>query len=548
RDAPAEELAVLADAAVPLLVIVDYAETRPEQITGLCRAAAGHAGSMPLRMLLLSRTAGDWWDSVRAGDPVTAELLDGTIVARLDAFEPEPEGQADAYRDAVHGFSAALPSVRGQYHHDWPTLAAHLTMPGAAERAAERLARNVSRWHSEVSALTLQMTALADLLDAADRTAHHLRLEAGEHGEAVEEIATPGPGRVEDRLLEHEKRYWRHSADRVGLSRTLSEHCLHDALTAAFLLGAADIDDADALLGRIPALSDQTRDRRDVVRRWIAELYPAAGIGAPWDTLQPDRLVERFVGSRLAADPGLTEHLVSGATPDQVDHLLTVYARAAHHPAADSRLGPNLTELCVRHPETLAVPAVRVATQVEVPGPLIAALRRLAADLNTPWELLVGLVNALPQASHNLTDAAAELTQRLSDAYRELAAGRPDAFLPDLAMSLNNLSNRLADLGRREEALAAITEATEALRELAAARPDAFLPDLATSLNNLSVMLADLGRREEALAAITEAAEAYRELAAKWPEVFEEDLRRSLGWLDRLKLGEPPGDEEAGHS
>ena len=32
----------------------------------------------------------------------------------------------------------------------------------------------------------------------------------------------------------------------------------------------------------------------------------------------------------------------------------------------------------------------------------------------------------------------------------------PDAFLPNLAMSLNNQSNRLAELGRREEALAAI--------------------------------------------------------------------------------------------
>ena len=37
-----------------------------------------------------------------------------------------------------------------------------------------------------------------------------------------------------------------------------------------------------------------------------------------------------------------------------------------------------------------------------------------------------------------------------------LAAARPDAFLPDLAASLNNQSSRPADLGRREEALAAI--------------------------------------------------------------------------------------------
>ena len=44
-------------------------------------------------------------------------------------------------------------------------------------------------------------------------------------------------------------------------------------------------------------------------------------------------------------------------------------------------------------------------------------------------------------------------------AYRQLAAARPDAFTPDLATSLNNLSNRLSDLGRREDALAVAEEA-----------------------------------------------------------------------------------------
>lgn len=43
--------------------------------------------------------------------------------------------------------------------------------------------------------------------------------------------------------------------------------------------------------------------------------------------------------------------------------------------------------------------------------------------------------------------------------YRELAASRPDAFRPDLASSLYNLSARLGDLGRREEELAAAKEA-----------------------------------------------------------------------------------------
>jgi hypothetical protein len=69
--------------------------------------------------------------------------------------------------------------------------------------------------------------------------------------------------------------------------------------------------------------------------------------------------------------------------------------------------------------------------------------------------------------------------------YRALAEARPDAFTRDLALSLNNLANRLSDLGRREEALSAANEAVRLRRALAEARPDAFTPDLAQSLNNL---------------------------------------------------------------
>ena len=95
-------------------------------------------------------------------------------------------------------------------------------------------------------------------------------------------------------------------------------------------------------------------------------------------------------------------------------------------------------------------------------------------------------------------------------------------------MSLNNQSNALAELGRREDALAAITEAVALYREVAAARPDAFRPDLAASLNNQCNRLAELGRRGDALAAITEAVAIYREVAAARPDAFRPDLALSL--------------------
>jgi tetratricopeptide (TPR) repeat protein len=53
--------------------------------------------------------------------------------------------------------------------------------------------------------------------------------------------------------------------------------------------------------------------------------------------------------------------------------------------------------------------------------------------------------------------------QQAVEVYRALAAARSEAFRPDLARSLNNLSNRLAELGRREDALSAIEEAVRLL-------------------------------------------------------------------------------------
>jgi tetratricopeptide (TPR) repeat protein len=119
---------------------------------------------------------------------------------------------------------------------------------------------------------------------------------------------------------------------------------------------------------------------------------------------------------------------------------------------------------------------------------------------------------------------------------RTLAASRPDAFTPDLAMSLNNLASFLSDLGRREEALAAAEEAVRLRRTLAASRPDAFTPDLARSLNNLGGFLSDLGRRQEALAAAEDAVRLYRMLAGSRPDAFTPNLAGSLSVLgDKLE-------------
>jgi tetratricopeptide (TPR) repeat protein len=87
-------------------------------------------------------------------------------------------------------------------------------------------------------------------------------------------------------------------------------------------------------------------------------------------------------------------------------------------------------------------------------------------------------------------------------------------------MSLNNLGNRFSRLGRREDALAASQEAVDIYRSLAQARPDAFLPDLAMSLGALSQSFVSAERAGEAASATHEGLAIVVSFLERHPQAF----------------------------
>ncbi|MFD9602464.1 hypothetical protein [Streptomyces sp. NPDC059970] len=257
-EVPPADLGELAGAARPVLVVVDYAETCGPQALSLIETALrrGGSGSTAFKILLLARTAGDWWTALQSGthDSRVEDVLDATPVAELEALEPEAgSSRLLAYREAVDSFARNLPRVSGWDHHDWHGVAARLATPNLDEPGFG-------------GALTLHMTALADLLDAA-----------GDADPAASgSPGSPGGKTIEDRLLVHERRYWETTAAAHGLgplSATLSE-----ALVAALLMGAENQSEADTVLGRLPGLAPRdgtTYDRRAAVREWLCALYPS---------------------------------------------------------------------------------------------------------------------------------------------------------------------------------------------------------------------------------------------------------------------------------
>ena len=91
--------------------------------------------------------------------------------------------------------------------------------------------------------------------------------------------------------------------------------------------------------------------------------------------------------------------------------------------------------------------------------------------------MLIQVEGAMPHNTLVLRELAVEVDQLLVNRFAQI--GGQDAEIAGLR---NNLANRLSGLGRREEALAQAQEAVRLRRQLAAARPDAFLPNLALSL------------------------------------------------------------------
>jgi tetratricopeptide (TPR) repeat protein len=126
----------------------------------------------------------------------------------------------------------------------------------------------------------------------------------------------------------------------------------------------------------------------------------------------------------------------------------------------------------------------------------------------------------LPEQTLALRERAAEVDRLLAVALRLRADVDEDARR-ELATVLNNLGIRLSALGRREEALQAAHEAVGLYRQLAAQRPDAFLPDLAMSLDTRGTVLREMGDAAGAAASFRDGVECLKPLFLRWPDAFK---------------------------
>ncbi|MEU4517937.1 tetratricopeptide repeat protein [Amycolatopsis sp. NPDC024027] len=517
--ADAAGMGVLAAVSSSTLVVVDYAESRADQLITLFAMLARRDSIVAVKVLLLARTAGVWWDElVATGGDSVRDLADLVRCRSLPALDATPQARNATYRAAVSAFATSLHAVQGLSDRPWVEIVAALPEP-------TDLASTV---------LGVQMSALADLLDAVT--------PATSTGDADVTPDLPGP---EDRVLAHERGYWKSTGIAQGLLPGLTLAALTDVVIATAVLGPATAEDLGAVVARVPRLADQPTDRQEAVRTWLLSMYPA-GDGGTFEGLVPDRLVERLVGRSILQSEGMcvVHQLAPQVSAGEAARLLTVCTRAAADPQLGQGVGDWVTRWCVEQADTLAVAAVEVATRVEAPAPLVRAVNQIATAECANTALLEAVQDAFPLQSQVHREAAAKIAQALVDRHRRSFARDPSQGGPDLAKSLNNLSIRLQGLGRLEEGMAAVIAAVKIYSRLVKEGAGAFALERVKCLNNLSNCCWALGQWEAGLAAITAVVAVNRLLVREYSDTFLPDLAMSLSNLSAYR-GESGRREEA---
>lgn len=444
---------VLLSAVSRLLLVVDEAQTRLDELAPLIADLAKSGQANPIRLLLLSREAGEWWDTTLP-TRVESNLETGLAIdgARQLNLAPLIAGtdRLEAFRQSARAF-------------------------------AERTGRD------------------ADGLREPDLTGDlfervlfiHLAALSALEGDSVPQGALVRAELLEARLAQ-ETRYWEGTARQAGLDH-LDVRALQRAVGLATLAPSVPTEaDAAALLGSVPDLADDGEGDRRRIARWLRSLYPGDGFLRP---LQPDVLGEHLVSSVLADVPELAGNLIAKITPDEAKRPLTVLTRAARSDQATTAV---LRETLARHLSSIWAAAIDVA--LETGEPIGALLTEALTDTPRP-ELAEEMMDRVPHSTVVLREFGAIVTRQALDHASGLPAG-PDRD-EATARLLNNLSTRLAELGRDDEALVAMEQAVPIYRRLTEAWPD-FVPALDNALLNLSNSLAGADRHEEALDAIEE--------------------------------------------
>jgi glycosyltransferase involved in cell wall biosynthesis len=463
-----------------LLIVIDYAETRQSALLALIKALVQNSGSLPVRLLLLARAGGEWWDNLPSKNPICEPLLSGYATSgpfSLPSLHTEEADRHNAYRQALLAFSQAL---------DAP----------APEVVPELTGEHFDR------PLYLQMAALLAL-----------------HGERP----TTAEG-LTKALLNHERRYWRGLLTHFAWAEP---ECHAQQLLALATLagGFAAPKEAQPYWAKLNGNALSVAEFNALFHA-LAPLYPGKqGLQA----VRPDLLGEALVAQDLlcpeAADL-LDAVLSNNASQSIRRHALTVIARLS---GQRLDLHETLIEAMVRHFAHCCheIAEVSMETTGCLPYLAEAAFARLSPAIKSQ---VCGLLESvISEESVQLAELSCLVTGFLvGKCHEKLTKKNCVDSVAAYARALGNHSITLARTGRNEEALCSSFEAVRLVEQLNAKVPQRFESDYAMQLGNYSVDLSNAGQGEEALKHSQQSMTIFQRLSQKKPDLYEKNYAQSL--------------------
>ena len=515
------------------VIVLDYAESRTTEIVALVRAALSAKDAPRIRLVLLAREGGDWWDRIAdaaGNDQATAAILRG-INTKIGPYRMARERITEEDRATV--FTEALEDFAKKKKLPIPIVPS----PSLSDRLFE-------------NPLFIHLAALATLRNQN----------------------TVNDKELLSMALGHERSYWRQLINSLPLPEQLLP--AFEQAVAVFTLGGGrrTAKEARTLLTRMPRGRDLDSDTRQNLFDGLRRLYPLeGGIG----TLQPDLLGESLIGEALENDDELLDATIGEQNnDDEIRRALTVLTRLGRRVPTEQRwLKLGLERFLTK----ISVEALQVGMETGAPMPELHAQVLRSAERHDRRRAVEILQARLPAKSDNLVDLNVEVRRQavallehrktgssakrhiayfeamssLVDALRErglfaeaaevasdAAAHAEIVFrssderdLRRLAGSLVNLSNSLVQIGRFQEALEKGEKAERIWRGLAEKQRDVDNADWALSLSNLSLYLGQVGRFQEALEKAEKAESIRHRLADRRSETYGADWATSLGVL-----------------
>lgn len=483
----------LAAAKGRLLVVLDYADGRVQDVIALLKVLRARSGP-PAVVVLTARSSGGQW------------LTD--IVGSLDddrhAYRREEIDLPDHHPNPRDIYARTVAALRRDGH-------SRLKLPDPAPEV---------RW------TTLDLVLLGWIAAAGVTSLPATRVE------------------LYDEVLRHEENYWCTVYARFRTDVAPDRALLRRAAACVSLVAPPE-ESIDAVLTAITDLAEDPAERRTVRRTLQTCLSPASGEGL---AVRPDPVADHLLRG-LLRDDAFVHRAVTRAGEGQLEVALLAMDRAGQDdPDAVTELLVTLVDADPsRWRAVLTVAAERA-------GVALRALTRLVGRPDNPLPLdelseaisrssslfELGLIVDERRLDAARAAAGEELTRRLIDVHhraieagdfpralscvveavdrlRDLVAEDPATYLVHLAVALNNRGAMLTALGHHEEALEPIQEASGILGGLAgrAARSQ-----FASSMVNLGHLLSVLGRHDEAVRYCQEAIELLRDLAAGDPAEY----------------------------